>query len=144
MTQQPGFPAAGPGSSTIETWTKAITQPSVTTFEQISAETPPNSNSRAYGWIFVSSLVAFLITWVANMIFASVVRSPAGEGLQQSSSVINVICVPVEAAIAVLFFALGVAITQFIARALGGTGTYKQLLYTSAAFSAPLTIISAI
>jgi len=55
---------------------------------------------------------------------------------------INVICSPVVGIIAVLFFAIFVGITNLIARALGGTGTYSQLAYTVAAYSAPLSIIS--
>jgi hypothetical protein len=55
----------------------------------------------------------------------------------------NYLLVPIGAALGAL---LGVAfsawVTQLIARALGGSGTYTKLVYLFAAFQAPLLIVS--
>ena len=56
----------------------------------------------------------------------------------------NLICAPVAGAIAVLIAAVLTLITQAIAGALGGTGSYEKLLYTTAAFTAPLGIVGAV
>ena len=58
------------------------------------------------------------------------------------SPLLGLICVPIMAVIAVFYFVTIVGITHLIARAVGGTGTYSQLLYTSAAISAPAWIIN--
>jgi uncharacterized membrane protein len=46
--------------------------------------------------------------------------------------------------LSVLFFALLVAIIQWIAKLFGGTGTYDKLLYAFAAISVPFTIVSSL
>jgi hypothetical protein len=49
---------------------------------------------------------------------------------------------PVFAALAsLLVFAVGTTLIQLLARALGGTGTYDQLTYATAAYGAPLILL---
>ncbi len=43
-----------------------------------------------------------------------------------------------------VFFAIGVAIIQWIAKMFGGKGTFDQLAYTFAAISVPYSLISAV
>ncbi len=51
---------------------------------------------------------------------------------------------PIGAVITVLFFAIGVALVQWIAKLFGGRGTYDQLAYTFASIAAPFAVISGV
>jgi hypothetical protein len=50
--------------------------------------------------------------------------------------------VPATAAAGVLGFALVTGITQLVAKILGGSGTYSKLAYATAAYSAPLSLLT--
>jgi hypothetical protein len=54
---------------------------------------------------------------------------------------LSIISVPPTTVITVLFFVLSVGVTHLMTQWLGGTGTFSQLLYVSATFSAPLKIL---
>jgi len=144
----PAPPSGPPGFSWSQTWIKALTQPSVATYEQIASDAPFGSNSKAYTWIFISALISSLISVLGGSLTARTQTFPAAVpssvSFESPNAVLSIICSPVIAVIAVLFFAIFVAITNLIARALGGTGTYSKLLYVSAAISAPLSIINGI
>jgi hypothetical protein len=47
-----------------------------------------------------------------------------------------------ESILAVLGLLLGAGLIQLVARDIGGVGTYAELVYATAAYSAPLTLIS--
>lgn len=51
---------------------------------------------------------------------------------------------PLGAVLGVLFLAIIAGISNLIARAVGGTGSFGQLVYVFAAYLAPLTIISSV
>ena len=138
-----------PGWSWSQTWIKALTQPNVATFEQIANDAPPDSYSKALTWIFAATLVSGLINVVVGLVFSSAARFSNVRGidpatLQGTSTVVSLICVPVIGLISVIITAIIVGITHLVARALGGTGTYNKLIYTTAAYSAPLTIVSSL
>jgi hypothetical protein len=59
------------------------------------------------------------------------------------SPICGVICVPVGAALAVVFLIISVGLQHLVARAIGGKGIFDDLVYASAAFAAPLSLISA-
>ena len=135
-------PSAPPGLSWSQTWIKALTQPSVQSYEEIASDTPP-SNNRAYAWVFVAILISALINALQSAVFPRTVVVQ-GVPYQQGFSILSVICSPVAGIVGVLGFAIFIAITQAIAGALGGTGSYPRLLYTVAAYSAPFTILTSI
>ena len=51
---------------------------------------------------------------------------------------------PVGAVLGVIGITISVGLTQFIARVLGGTGSFFKLIYAYAAFTAPLFLITSI
>ena len=58
---------------------------------------------------------------------------------------ITLICgAPIGAVIGVLFFALNTAIVQWVAKMFKGTGSYNQLIYAIAAFTAPIMLVSGV
>lgn len=60
------------------------------------------------------------------------------------SVLISICLAPVVGGITVLFFALGTAITQWIAKLFNGLGTYDKLLYAFAAITVPFTLVSSV
>ena len=60
------------------------------------------------------------------------------------SAVTLICCLPVAGVLAVVGLMIGAAITQLVARLLGGLGTYSQLVYAYGAYSAPLSIVSGV
>ncbi len=118
-------------SSWGDIWTTAFTRPSVATFENL-VRNPQANSQRAYKWMFVSALVGYTIP----------VLSPLVRGV--SPQWLYLLGVPILALIAVLLLMLMAGITQLVARAMGGTGTYSQMVYAFAAFNAPTTVITGI
>src|SRR6185436_13844883 len=76
------------------------------------------------------------------------VRTGVNNGIfqqtQSASWLTNLLCAPIFALLFILVFAIVTGITQLVAGALGGTGNYSKLLYTTAAYWAPLSILSAL
>lgn len=82
-------------------------------------------------------------------VFSAIIFSIAGqrnpELFRNSPGIIFALCcLPLTAGLSVLSLIINAAVTQFIARLLGGTGTYSQLVYAFAAYTAPITIVSSI
>ncbi|XOF32293.1 MAG: Yip1 family protein [Candidatus Electrothrix sp. YB6] len=98
-----------------EAWKQAVTHPSVKTFAELKNDSTVSGN-RAYKWIFMGGLIGSLPD--------------------------SLICAPFVSIISLVCTAIYVFIINLIARCLRGTGTYKQLLFVTAAYTAPLGIIS--
>lgn len=140
-------------------WIKAVTQPNEQTFVDIT-EHPDMSARTAYIWIFLVGTLSGIIQAIASAIrVATGVGSQLqqipgiGEYFPQSTgggggvaiALVGGICAsPFAGLLSVLFFALIVAIIQWIAKLFGGKGTYDKLLYAFAAISVPFTIVSTI
>lgn len=118
-------------------WIKAITRPNEQNFAEIANSSDANPN-KAYLWMFLVSLVSGLVSAVISLIVSSMQY-----GADVGAGIVSVLCiVPIVAAIGVLFFAIGVAIVQWVASLFGGTGTYNKLVYVVAAYGAPIGLVS--
>ncbi len=139
--------AVTPPLSWSEAWIKALTRPNLESYEEIANSSSVNTNT-ALTWVFVATLIGFVVEIVAALVFNTGQTGYYAGGATLTnttgSSFISLCCAPVGAIIAVVVFAIVNGITHLIARALGGTGKYEQLVYTVGAYSAPLTIISAV
>jgi hypothetical protein len=149
-----------------QVWFNAIIQPSIATFEHILAD-PQAMTGRAYQWLAFSSLIAPIIGFVVSLVveilmtgqvlsvtiicwsFGLLMRAFIGVPfIEQVDFTFDCLGGLVVALIGISFLGiLGVlissALTQFVARELGGQGTYGQLFYTQAAYTAPLGIVLA-
>jgi hypothetical protein len=142
------IPETGP-SSALQVWQKALTKPNEQTFAEI-ASSPYAKASTAYLWVFIASLIQiFLAALVQNQTLATYANQYgygdvfANRGF--GATMVGAICAaPLGAAVSTLFFALGVAIVQWLARMFGGTGTTDRLAYALASIWAPFAIISGI
>jgi hypothetical protein len=156
--------SSGSGASGIagwvSVWIKALTKPSEQTFIDIT-ESPDMSAKTAYIWAFIAGTIGGII-----QAFASAIRMATGVASQFSQipglekylpqstgggsgsfvfSLFAGICsAPFAGLLSVVFFALFVALIQWIAKLFGGTGTYEKLLYAFAAITVPFTVISSV
>lgn len=139
----------------FSTWMTAVTKPNEQTFATLAEHPDAKTNSRALTWVFLAGTISALISGVFQAIlqqagFAS--QTPGlsdlfgGDAQRGVAFTFGVaICsAPVGGAIATLFFAIFVGITQWVAKMFKGTGTFSQLAYTMAAVSVPFTLISSI
>ena len=141
----PSSGAPGP-AGWIPVWIKAVTQPNEQTFIDITRH-PDALPKTAYIWIFVAGTLSTIVTGlIQTVLVAAGLNGQSGlegAGAAVGGSLIGVICIsPFAGALSVLFFALGVAIIQWIAKLFGGTGTYDKLVYAIAAISVPFTLVS--
>jgi hypothetical protein len=148
--EMPNVPMTPTGpTSFFQTWVPALTKPSEQTYASI-AGSPNAKASTAYLWVFISSLVASFISLIAQgalireRLAASGFNSGRfGNGI--GGIVITLLCgTPIVAVIGTAFFAIWVAIIQWLAKMFGGKGTNDQLAYAFAAIGVPYSLISSI
>jgi len=141
----PSSGAPGP-AGWFPVWIKAVTRPNEQTFIDIT-EHPDALPKTAYIWIFIVGTLSTIVTGIIRVILVAAGLNGQsgfeGAGSAVGGSLIGIICVsPFAGVLTVLFFALGVAIIQWIAKLFGGTGTYDKLVYAIAAISVPFTLLS--
>jgi uncharacterized membrane protein len=118
------------------------------------------SAKTAYIWVFIAGTISAIIQAFATAIRgATGAASPfqnipgmeqylpqsTGGGGEFGISLVGGLCAsPVAGLVSILFFALIVAIIQWIAKLFGGAGTYDKLLYAFAAITVPFTIVSSL
>jgi hypothetical protein len=133
ISTAPLAPTARPSWS--QTWWLALTRPTVATYAGFASD-PRAARNTAYGWVSRMGLVAGLVLGATEFF------TPGGEPI----AMFGAMCLgPVLAALfALLGFAIQAGLSQFIARAMGGTGSYDQLAYATAAYFAPALLIATV
>ncbi|HIE24514.1 MAG TPA: YIP1 family protein [Anaerolineales bacterium] len=147
-------PPPGAEMTMIETFIAAFTKPKVETFVQIAAQ-PSATMGKGFLWAFVSALILFFLTSIAQLFSANSPMDafrellPPEIGHQIPASVESsmgfgtLICgAPIGAIISVLFFVISVALVQWVAKLFGGTGSFEKLFYTFAVIFLPVAVIS--
>jgi hypothetical protein len=143
----------------LPVWIKAVTKPNEQTFAEIT-ESPDAASRTAFIWIFIAGTVSGIIQAIATTVRMAMglgsqfqqipgmeqyFPQSAGDAGSAGVSLITGLCVsPIAGLISVLFFALFVAIIQWIAKLFGGMGTFDKLAYALAAISVPFTIVSSV
>lgn len=148
--QSSNAPMMSAGTTSIfQTWINALTKPNEQTYVDI-ASSPNAKATTAYLWVFISSIVLYLFTYLIDGSGIRNQLSQSGLGADRVGSglagaLVALICVsPILAVISTAFFAIGVAIVQWIAKMFGGKGTFDQLAYTFAAISVPYYLVSSV
>ena len=131
-----------------EVWTLAFFKPSSATYQDIQDD-PLAYPRRAYVWIFITSLVGTIVAVALSLVFNRVQFEQLQFGLDTSiwlGSIGVALCclAPLGAAVSVLSMIISTGLTQWVAGGLGGKGSYAELIYATAAFSAPLSLISSL
>ena len=120
----------------------------VETFERL-AQAPNAGSDTGFLWVFISTLLGYAFSILAQWALASLLntnsRETLGASLPLSSYPLLLLCgAPFGAVCAVIGLMISAGITQLIAGMLGGTGTYSKLVYVLAAYLAPLTLVLSI
>lgn len=147
MESQAPAPAASPGSF-LQIWILALTRPREDTY-QAFAEDSALSISRAAIWIFLSSLVAGGIGMTLQFgQLGPMMRELGREGdvaALAGLGMASLLClVPLFAGFTLAGQAIYIAILQFVAGALGGVGSFEGLFTATAAYIAPVTLVSGV
>jgi len=119
--------SAGP-TSFFQTWINALTKPNEQTYSEIAAS--PNAKAQtAFLWVFICALVEFFFAFLVQGASMRPMLEKYGLGGNileggLGSTLIRMICgAPIAAIITIVFFAILVAIVQWIAKMFGGKGT---------------------
>jgi uncharacterized membrane protein len=150
MTLSPSAhpPGEAPATYTwFAAWRAALTRPSVATYTDLLLD-PRASLGRAVAWLFVSTLLAYLMGLaLQTLLFPSVL----GEILREAGDVapgvllaFSLACTPFVAASAIATYLAGFGLVHFIASALGSQGSYTQVVYAHAAYLAPLGMLTTV
>ena len=147
MSNTPVMPA-GP-KPFFQVWMDALTKPNESTFAEMAAS--PNAKATtAYIWIFVGYLVEFFLSsLVQGVAMRRMLEQYGNSGGQLANGfgvgLITAICgAPIIAVIATIFFAIGTAVIQWVAKMFGGKGNNGQLAYALAAILAPFSIVAGV
>lgn len=145
-------PKPGP-AGWISVWVKAISRPGEQTFIEIT-ESPDATSKTAFIWVFIASTLSALVSGLLGALLAVAGFERQMPGLGQfmrggapravaGTGFIGAICgAPVAGLVSVLFFAIGVAIVQWVAKLFKGAGTFDKLAYAYASITVPITLIS--
>lgn len=142
----------------VQVWMKAVTKPNEQTFIEIT-ESPEAVSKTAFIWVFIAGTVSGIFQAILQGIYTATGTTPqipipgleqympSGSGDAASIGVALVISLclsPVAGLVSVLFFAIGTAIVQWIAKMFGGVGTFEKLAYATAAITVPFTLVSSV
>lgn len=147
-------------SETWQTWLRVLTSPNEATFEAERLK-PSATLTTALIWMLIAGAVAGVLGWLQSIMMAGAIQGAIPQLLEtmdlpaeteaQLTPLLNsgalgglgaanlwsIISVPVG-------FLIGVGILWLLARLLGGVGEFGRYAYLNAAFTAPLTILSAV
>ena len=140
--------------STFGVWRAAVTRPNEATFRHL-VEDPSATLGRAILWLSTSMGVSLLASTIIQALAASLAF---GSGFTSDElSLLNpgmiggvslatgLLCgLPTSVVFGVLGILIFAGAIQFIAGAFGGEGRFAQMVYALAAFTAPLTILTAL
>ena len=141
-------------------WMKAVSKPSEQSFIDIT-ESPEAKMQTAFIWVFIGTTLTALASALVqgvNAFLGVTPQLPPIPGLEQyidpnmlqqggspmMTLVIGLCSAPFAGLIAIPFFALGVAIIQWIAKLFGGTGSFEKLAYALAAIALPVSLFTSI
>lgn len=136
-------------SSFFRTWIDALTKPSEQTYAGIAAS-PKAKAMTGYIWVFLSSLAGSFLSLISEGALVRERLAQAGVGADQfrggaAGIIITLVCgAPILAFIGTVFFAILVALVQWIAKMFGGQGNNDQLAYTFAAIGAPASLVAGV
>ena len=132
-------------TSFFQTWINALTKPNERTYAEMAAS--PNAKAMtAYLWVFIGFVIELVLTFLFQGAAMRSMMEQRGYGNQLPGggigfALIFAVCGgPIGAVIATIFFAIGVAIIQWVAKMFGGKGTFDQAAYCLAAIAAPYAI----
>jgi len=148
MLTDQGSMGTAPPLPWYQVWLKALTEPKETTYQDLVTR-PGVSLGKACLWVGLVGVISAFIGLAIVVAFGGMsFFDPASQQMSDSlsfltgSAIVLACLVPLAGAFAVVGLLLSAGISHLLARALGGTGTYEQLAYAIAAYTAPGSIVS--
>lgn len=151
-------PTPGP-AGWFQVWKKAVTKPNEQTFIEIT-ESPNATSKTAFIWVFIAGTVSMIFQAILQAIYTATGTMPqmpipaleqymppsgGGDVASAGISLVTYLCAsPFVGLLSIAFFALFVAVVQWIAKMFGGVGNFDKMAYAFAAISFPFTIISGV
>ncbi len=140
--------------SWLEAWRLALTRPNEETFRNL-ADDRNRSLGRALSWVAITSAISYLITASVQLLFSGLFAGPGLlEALEQEAGLllpgglmiagVYVCGLPMVVLISAVGMLIYSGVVQFTASAFGGEGTFAEMTYALAAFTAPLTLLSGV
>lgn len=149
MMDDPDRPAP---QGAFPVWSKVFTKPNAQTFLEITAH-PDATAKNAYIWVFIAGTFSGLVTGVMRFVVSMTAINQAMPELSQVpgfsvgagiGGLLGTICAaPLTGLFSVIGFTISVALIHWIARFLGGQGSFDKTAYAFGAITAPVTIITA-
>jgi hypothetical protein len=137
----------GKGIMFFQIWLLALTRPQENTYQTIVGD-PGASVGRAALWIFITSLISYGIAMTLQFgqmtaMLGQMEEAESALGLIAGGGAVVLLCgLPLVATLAVVGAMVYAAILQFVAGALGGEGSFRDLFFGTASYTAPMTIIT--
>jgi hypothetical protein len=140
----------------VNVWVKALTQPNENAYSQI-AFSPNAQISTGLIWVAISAAIYTVLGGLIGLVFGDMTGNEMNELLrmvgmeqfiaddaQQAATTLGSIAIGLVVGIpfAIIVYAIVVGFMHLLAKLVGGKGDYGRMLYTSAAYSAPLTAIT--
>ncbi|HEY6074549.1 MAG TPA: Yip1 family protein, partial [Anaerolineales bacterium] len=143
QSNMPITPAAR--ESVFQNWIRALTRPTEENFASMAAS-PQARASTGYLWYFIASIVqVVLAALVQGTLLRNYFPQYADQFGNMASPLTTILCgAPIGAVVSTIFFAIGTAIVQWIARMFGGTGTNDKLVYVLSNILTPYLVISGV
>ena len=128
-----------------QVWLKALTSPNVVTYESFVTR-PGVSVGKACLWVFLGATVGYAIAAAIRLALGALgtigQRGPGPMSNLAGSGLLLVCLVPVAGALSVVALIIVSGFSHILASALGGNGTYAQLAYAMAAYTAPASLVT--
>jgi hypothetical protein len=128
-----------------EVWIKAITQPSVASFQEI-LDDPIASMTRGLIWIFIVGVIYALIAIAAFGYYMQQITLAYGANINLSSiPLIYIICGVLSIVVGLpLGIFLSAGVIHIISTIMGGQGDFDKLVYIVSSFTAPTLLITGV
>jgi hypothetical protein len=145
----PEQPSPPTPSEWFDIWIKAVTNPNVDTYQEIARRADVKT---AYIWLGIAYLISSLISMVIYGLSMLVMTSGSGPygdfGLGAESAGLIVVygCCGVlgYTIVGIAVFSGLTALSNAIAKAFGGVGDFRQLVYCMAAYIVPVSVVSSV
>jgi hypothetical protein len=135
---QPSYTPPARSLEWSEVFQMAVTQPNTQAYETILND-PQASTRRAYVWIIACATIAYGIQYLGQLLWGGTRFTNTNE----FSPLCAVVCLPFVGVLSLVGFLIGTGIQHLAAKVLGGKGDFDDMVYLNAAWTAPLSVVSA-
>jgi len=158
MSEEISTPNAYSAMTPVETWIKALTKPNELAYREIVND-PGASLGKAILWVAGFGFVGGLLSGIFRAIFNTSMAEQFGTISEMFTGTDMPLDMPIRAGggfLSVIGSSFGgavggvigallfVGLIHLVSRALGGTGSFEKLFYGSAAYSAPLGMVTSV